>query len=460
MTDKQTCILNEFQEISFRDKRLDERFEKIMLGFGANPSGIISKVFVEAKEQKAAYRFLRNEKITFETMLDSHQKKVKQRSDEADTILAIQDSTSLHLTGAKKVSDIGCIGDLKQNHPGLNIHTSLFVTPKKEVLGISDLQVYDRFIIKNKNKTHCKLHALEKETGKWLRGIKNTRMKIGKKANLVWIADREGDFWDYFAEMEASNELFVQRVTHKRKITESNKNYFEYLKDQPILDQYSFTVDGRGGQYPRKTKTVCCEVRTAKITMKKPRSLPRSMKSFEAQAIHVVEKGTESPLEWFLITNIPCKTAQEVIEKIQWYQIRWTIEELHKVVKSGCGVEEMRLENKDRLQKYLLILFIVALRILWMTKLSKSHPETPCTEVFSDEEWTVLYIKKYKKKPKAGYVPSIKEIVRLLGSLGGFYEYNKKATPGTVVIWRGMNRLSGIIEGMELLREIQATMQT
>ena len=180
------------------------------------------------------------------------------------------------------------------------------------------------------------------------------------------------------------------------------------------------------------------------------------MKTFQVRAIHVVEIGREHPLEWFLITNIECESFEEILEKVRWYQMRWTIEELHRVVKSGCGVEEMRLEDRDRLMKYLLLLFIVGMRILWMTKLAKQPEEIPCTKAFSEEEWKILYIRKHKKKPSDGLVPTMKEAVRLLGILGGFYDYNKKRDPGTMTIWRGMRRLKELLDGIESLEILRS----
>lgn len=442
-------ILDEFKGINFKDKRLNNRFGAIMQTLETSPSGLISKAFIDSKDQKAAYRFFENEKTTYATMLQSHQERVRERCEGQKIVLAIQDSTTVLLNGARKASNIGKIGDLKRRYPGLNIHSALLVSPQQEILGISDLHTFDRQLINKRNKTHDKLPALKKETGKWLRTITNTRNQIGPEVKLVWIADREGDFWDYFSRLNETNEWFVQRVVHEREMQDSGEDYFSHLKKQPIIGHYTFEVPSRGGEFEREKRVVECEVRTAEITFKKPKKLPREMKVFSVRAIYLVEKGSKTPLEWFLITNIECNSLEEILEKVGWYKTRWVIEELHRVVKSGCGVEEMRLEDVDRLLKYLLLLFIVGARILWMTKLAKQPEVIPCTKAFSEEEWKILYIRKHRKKPEENFVPTMKEAVRLLAILGGFYEYNKKRDPGTMTIWRGMRRLKELLEGIE-----------
>jgi hypothetical protein len=452
-------IIDEFKGINFKDKRLNERFGEIMQSLETSPSGLISKSFIEAKDQKAAYRFFQNENTKYETMLQAHQQRVKERCIGHKIILAIQDSTSIFLSGARKAANIGTIGDLNSLNTGLNIHTSLLVTPEQEVLGISDLHVFDRKLVKEKkSKTHRKLSALKKETGKFLRAIINTREQIESNIKLIWIADREGDFWDYFSKLTESEELFVQRVVQKRELQDGKEDYFAYLKRQPVIGHYSFEIPSRGGEHKRQKRMANCEVRSALITFKKPKNFPREMKTLGVRAIHVVEKNDKTPLEWFLITNIECDSFEEILEKIRWYQTRWTIEELHRIVKSGCGVEEMRLENADRLMKYLLLLFIVGARILSMTKLAKQADGTPCTRFFSEEEWKILYIRKYKKNPPDDFVPTLKETMRLLAILGGFYEYNKQRDPGTMSIWRGMKRLRELIDGIEAVEMLKRSL--
>src|SRR6185503_70798 len=142
-----SSALDEFKDINFKDRRLNDRFNAIMHTLETSPSGLISKAFVDSKDQKAAYRFLENEKTNYSIMLQSHQERVKERCAGHKIVLAIQDSTTVFLNGAKKASNIGKIGDLNRQYPGLNIHTALLISPQQEVLGISDLQTFNRQLV-------------------------------------------------------------------------------------------------------------------------------------------------------------------------------------------------------------------------------------------------------------------------------------------------------------------------
>ena len=69
---------------------------------------------------------------------------------------------------------------------------------------------------------------------------------------------------------------------------------------------------------------------------------------------------------------------------MQKYTCRWPIEEVHLVIKSGCQVEDLRLETWDRLEKAVTVDAAVAARIVLLRDLEQETPEAPALEVFSE----------------------------------------------------------------------------
>ncbi|MGL9681788.1 MAG: transposase [Wolbachia sp.] len=55
-----------------------------------------------------------------------------------------------------------------------------------------------------------------------------------------------------------------------------------------------------------------------------------------------------------LITNVQVNNTLDAIERINWYKLRWKMEEYFRVIKSGCKIERSRLATKERLQKLFL----------------------------------------------------------------------------------------------------------
>ena len=60
--------------------------------------------------------------------------------------------------------------------------------------------------------------------------------------------------------------------------------------------------------------------------------------------------GTE-PVHWLLWTLEPAATLAEALEVVRKSTCRWPIEEFHWTLKSGCRVEDVRLETWDGLEK-------------------------------------------------------------------------------------------------------------
>jgi hypothetical protein len=56
--------------------------------------------------------------------------------------------------------------------------------------------------------------------------------------------------------------------------------------------------------------------------------------------IYAEERGTPKGRERIsrkLLTDLPVRSCEEAIEKLQWYALRWKIELFHKILKSCCG---------------------------------------------------------------------------------------------------------------------------
>ena len=90
--------------------------------------------------------------------------------------------------------------------------------------------------------------------------------------------------------------------------------------------------------------------------------------------------GTE-PVHWLLWTLEPAATADEALEVVRKYTCRWPIEEMHLVLKSGCKVEDLRLETWDGLEKAVTVNAAVAARIVSLRDLARETPEAPALGV-------------------------------------------------------------------------------
>ena len=129
-------------------------------------------------------------------------------------------------------------------------------------------------------------------------------------------------------------------------------------------------------------------------------------------------------------------------EKIDWYKLRWLIEVFHKIMKSGCKVEERYLEEVERLERGLALFSIIANRLLFMTYISRVAPEAPRSDVFEKHEWQTLYCLNFCTAKMPDHTPTIREAIVWMAKLGGFLGRKRDGEPGPIVLWRGLQAMS------------------
>ena len=156
-------------------------------------------------------------------------------------------------------------------------------------------------------------------------------------------------------------------------------------------------------------------------------------------------------LEWMLLTSYPAATLEAAGHVVLGYAQRWRIEEFHKAWKSGaCKVEESQLRHADHLIPWAIILASVGVRILRMTYLARTAPDTPATVEFAASEIRVVVaLAKLKKKP-AG-TPTMKQIVGWIAQLGGYIGAASGGPPGALLIARGLDRLQLAFELLDVV---------
>jgi hypothetical protein len=90
---------------------------------------------------------------------------------------------------------------------------------------------------------------------------------------------------------------------------------------------------------------------------------------------------------------------------VQWYRRRWGIEEWHRALKNGCGVEQREFKTAEHLRRVLAFDLIVAWRVLACVKLGRVLPQLPATVLYSPDELEVLLtaVKKTSARPRASF---------------------------------------------------------
>ncbi|NEQ88977.1 MAG: IS4 family transposase, partial [Moorea sp. SIO2I5] len=155
------------------------------------------------------------------------------------------------------------------------------------------------------------------------------------------------------------------------------------------------------------------------------------------------------PIRWLLLTTLPIDDFQQAWQCVRWYSYRWLIERFHFTLKSGCGVEKLQLQTRERLLKALATYNIVAWRLMWLTYQARLNPNASCQVVFSPAEWKLLR-RKFQPKNRSKKPPTLHQALIWIARLGGFLARSGDGEPGLKTLWRGLSTFYHLFEGSQL----------
>ena len=411
------------------------------------------------KELDTRFRLFSNTKASVKAILEPHiRATAKRMKANGGTVLAVQDTVFFSYGQHPKTREIGPIGKSNSDKErGLVQHNALAFTTTGVPLGVLSQHTWARKEVpqetpQEKVERVQRTSIEKKESGKWLTALRETRERTPPGVKVVTVADRESDVYEFIAEAQAHQDLFLIRARWDRQlVAEESEEYaslLEALVDQPVLGGLKVEIPSNGN---RKARAANIELRTAHVMLKPPAlcasSGPLSVNVVWASEVN--PPAGEDALSWVLLMNLPVRNLEEAIEKIEWYGLRWGIETWHKVLKSGCKVENCLLETGTRLKRYLALFSIIAARLMYITYVARARPDAPATEVFSSEEIEALPIRLKIAPPAAGQSPKLRATVRMIGALGGHLGRKCDGEPGITVLWRGLTRL---YEDVQMLR--------
>jgi hypothetical protein len=271
---------------------------------------------------------------------------------------------------------------------------------------------------------------------------------------LVDVFDRGGDSFESLDHLDAHGRGYVGRAQHGRNILVGHSGGGAGCKLKGHLRSLeargpgrSVVVRSHAGGKQRKAKLV---LSWAAVTLPPPRQ-PCGYSRRQPLLVWVVRVWEPDPpageeaVEWFLLTNVAVATADDAWQRVDWYCVRWVIEEYHKAQKTGCDVEDPQFTTAAALRPMIALLSVVAVSLLNLRDKSRD-PQTqdlPATEVVGPEEMEVLCGHYHHQRR----VLTVREFFLLLARLGGHQNRRKDHPPGWLVLWRGWQALQLMVAG-------------
>lgn len=453
----------------FNDTRLERRGAELVSRLSLHPSSSIRQLAVNAAQQKAFYRFLENDKITEEILIEEISSRMSSLAT-AKHLLCLQDTCETNFCKHK--------GRLKPNsglgrsdksdtahcfkiHPGMVLDAET-LTP----LGFSHIKIYHRpeEMPKGAERKYKQQPIEEKESYKWIEVAQKSKNTLEQATSITFIQDREGDIYELFAQVadEAKNHHLLVRSRTTRNLI-NGKNLYTEVDAAPVAGTYSIELptDNRKKQFKRIAEI---ELRFTTCSIKRPQNLNKTYPEFiTISCISVKETGGgANGISWKLLTTHEVENYKDALKMVEWYGVRWYVEQLFRLLKKqGFGIEETELESGWGIRKLILMQMTALLKVLQMN-IAYAQPEEGqlIEEVFDQQQIRVLKLMNIKLqgegiKLKNQHNPKkLKWAAWVIGRLGGWKGYDSQGPPGVIALKMGLDRLGYIIEGINLEKDV------
>lgn len=448
-----------FGGLDLGDKRRSERLPKLIDAACRHPGGTLPVKLPEPRDLRAFYRMMNAEEVTHEAVLAMHYAVTRKAISEAcaggSVVLILHDATELDFTSKTTLLDqLGQIG--QGTHRGYICHNSLAVqADTKAALGITSQILHHRADVSKGETLKQKREREDRESRLWVQGAERSG-PLPPAGLVVDVSDSLSDTFEYMSFEIRSGRSFVLRSRENRKLLDPVNEHgylYEAVCAQESVLEWDLEVPAGPG---RKARTAHLQLSSTPVTLDVPgkHSGEYPKEPLSMWAVRVWEprppKGVDA-LEWILLTNVPVTTAAEARERVKWYEARFVIEELHKGMKTGCGIELMQFTKIERLEPAIGILTALSTQLLQLRDAARA-PDAgtrPATEVV-DAEYVEVLTQHYSHRLKGPV--SVKSFYLHVARLGGHQNRKCDGFPGWLTLWRGWMRLEQMTAGYRLAR--------
>jgi hypothetical protein len=445
----------EYRGASLGDPRRGRRLERIAGELARTPGLSFPEAMGSEGQLEGLYRFLNNEQVSFEAVHAPHAQQARVRCQAHDRVLVLHDTTILTFTGDRQgLGRIHGPGEAR----GFRVHVSLAVTSAREPLGVLHAETWARTgpTCRDLNRRHIRANP-KRESLRWGRAVQTCEAELGETGRALHVMDREGDNFDLLAELQAAQACYVIRSAHNRALVGERQKLMQVARRAKCLFQREVHISSRAKGRPhdhhvaRPTRkaTLVVSARSVEL-MRSSNFAPGSPTSLRMNVVAVTERNCpkgQEPIAWYLATNEPIDTIEQVAAIVDAYRARWVVEEYFKALKTGCQIEKRQLESYSALRIALAIFLPIAVRLLALRDAARTEPDALCTTLSTRQ---LRLLRACSTRPVSTN-PSNWEVYMALAALGGHLRSN--GPPGWIVLGRAYEKLLVLERGWLAARQ-------
>ena len=440
-----------FGNAQLGDQRRTARLVKTFDLMQQHPGGTLPDKLASPADLRALYRLCDADDVTHKMILEAARQHVLSQIEAHDgSILMLHDATELDYDSLTSLADdLGQIGT--GSRQGYICQNVLAVAAKtRKVIGLADQVLHHRDIAPD-DETLKELREREtRESLLWLKGTKH----LPADNRLIDVCDQGADTFEFLEHEIKSGRRFVIRACKTRKVyaghTAKGKQLYlkDYAESLPELGRFTMAVQAQRDRKARKKAKFT--VRGGAVLVCRPHAKHGNhgddpLPMYVVLVTEVKPPAGQKTVEWMLLTNEKIETFEDAMRAINWYKLRWIIEEYHKAKKTGCRIEEMQFNTTARLEPAIALLSIVAVTLLNLRDASRREDAKTrkAKSLLAPEYVDVMSLWRYRKKKDL----TVHEFYYALARLGGHQNRKSDHRPGWLVLWRGWTKLQSMLNG-------------
>lgn len=451
LVDNAEWVEAQFGACDLGDVRRTKRLGKIASHMLDGPEKSLPQQNSDWSDLRAAYRCFANEDVTFERVAEKHWEQTRQTP--PGRYLLICDTTDIDHTSHKATQGLGILGD--GDGRGVQLHSCLMYDSAKRLLsGVAGGLLYYRKCKPAKESRAERLNRA-RESDVWGKLVD----QIGSPpegSQWIHVFDRGGDYFEAMCHIHLAKCDWIIRASKLNRTVIDQGGQTTTLKKAlakgRVLGSYELSLRSRQ-EVPARTAKI--QVSVTQVTFPRPKMTSKWVKKCGIQSLPMnvvivqevdAPKGIE-PISWVLLTSLPVESFEDAWQIIEDYENRWLIEEYHKVIKTGCGIERHALREADALEPLIGLISVMGSRLLQLKLVGRSQPEA-----LAQSHVPATWLKALKLiKPKLKLTGlTVYAFIRELAKLGGFLGRKSDGEPGWQTIWNGFQKMNTLLKGMQL----------
>jgi DDE family transposase len=374
-------------------------------------------------------------------------------------ILAIQDTTEIKFpTQAQRRRGLGPV---KQgNTYGVVVQAMIAVdADSRACLGLVGGDVWTRPGLITTPHRDRPLAA--RESRRWVNTAAQAKTVLTAAAMVTVVDDREGDIYPKWARVPQPHFHLLTRAMVDRRLAAheaGSATLFAAAAAFPVAGTRTIALPARQPERAQRTARVAIRFGAVEICRPRDEQDRTLAKTVRLRLVEVREThppaGVE-PLHWRRLTTHAVADAAKAWQIVAWYQARWSIEQLFRVMKShGLQIEDSQLASADRLVKLAAVATKAACIDIQLVQERDGRHGLPASSVFSEPEIETLAalsptLQGNTERQRNPHPPqSLAQASWVIARLGGWNCYGKP--PGPITMRHGMQRFSAIHQGHQL----------